>query len=86
MNLANNKEKCPKCKAENDTVGISTVGDKGESESSTRLVYNKDKKRFVIVKDELPKQSELPVNNKTFWVEPIFEHKEWNVTPIIPNK
>ena len=55
---------------------------KGESESNTRLVYNKEKKRFVIVKDQ---PEPAPVRREP-WVEPIFERKEWNVTPLVPEK
>ena len=43
---------------------------KADSDSPTRLVYNKDAKKFVIVKD---------------WVDPVVGNKfEWSATPIAP--
>lgn len=50
---------------------------KADGESSTRLIYSKEKKKFVLVREE-------PVVEKieTPWVEPKFEKKEWYVTPL----
>ena len=52
---------------------------KSDEESSARLVYNKEKKRFVIVKEE-----SIPEKKMEVWVDPIFERKEWYATPTIP--
>ena len=41
-----------------------------DEEKKARLIYNKDKKRFVIEP----------------WVEPVYVRKEWNVTPIVPEQ
>lgn len=56
---------------QNDCV-VSVDSDKG-----VRLVYSKEKKKFI-----LAKESEVVIQEP--WVEPKFEAKEWYVTPIIP--
>lgn len=45
---------------------------KADSDNPTRLVYNKNTKRFVIVKEE----------NK--WVDPVVSKFEWSATPVVP--
>ena len=67
---------------------------KSDDESSARLIYNKEKKRFVIVKEELSDKPIFPPNQlltegelrmkTTPWVDPIFERKEWYITPTVP--
>jgi hypothetical protein len=49
-----------------------------EDGNPVRLVYNKEKKKFTLVKDEEPKEIVTP------WVEPKFKGKEWYVTPMVP--
>jgi len=53
---------------------------KADQGSSARLIYSKEKKRFIVVKDE-----PAPTVVKTPWVEPVFENKEWYVTPLKDN-
>ncbi len=48
---------------------------KDNNESVTRLIYNKEKKKFVSIKEEMPKI--------TPWIDPIFQKKEWYITPTI---
>lgn len=48
---------------------------KADSENPTRLVYNKEKKRFILVREE-------PIKTEEPWVEPKFERKDWYVTPL----
>jgi hypothetical protein len=48
-----------------------------EDGNPVRLVYNKEKQKFVLVKDE-----ETPKTTETPWVEPKFQRKEWYVTPL----
>lgn len=49
---------------------------KADSDNPTRLVYNKETKRFVLVK---------PTVVNTTWVDPVSTGGfEWNATPIIP--
>ena len=52
---------------------------KADQESSARLIYSKEKKRFVVVKNE-----PTPTVVREPWVEPVFERKEWYVTPTVP--
>jgi hypothetical protein len=51
---------------------------KGDPDSACRLVYNKETKRFVLVKDE-------PQPKVTPWTDPEFKRKEWYITPINPS-
>lgn len=50
---------------------------KADQESSARLIYSKEKKKFILVKNE-PTVTKI----ETPWVEPKFETKEWYVTPL----
>ena len=47
-----------------------------EDGNPVRLVYNKEKKKFTLVKDEELKEIVTP------WVDPKFQKKEWYVTPL----
>lgn len=48
-----------------------------EDGNPVRLVYNKEKKKFILVKDEEPKEIVTP------WVDPKFQRKEWYATPTV---
>jgi hypothetical protein len=50
-----------------------------EDGNPVRLVYNKEKKKFILVKEEESKKESMT----TPWVEPKFQRQEWYVTPIV---
>ncbi len=55
-----------------------------DSQTKARLVYNKEKKRFIMVKDE-PATMEPPIKPVGIpFVDPVFKRQEWYVTPIKP--
>jgi hypothetical protein len=53
-----------------------------DAETKVHLVYNSEKKKFIVVNDE-PTPPSLPPSSGP-WIDPVFKSKEWYMTPIKP--
>jgi len=60
-----------------------------DSDSTSRLVYNKEKKKFIVATDEpkapaVPPPTFIPEKHGKPFNDPVFKREEWYITPVKP--